>query len=178
VIVLRREGPGGGSPPPLKLTGRALKGRGRACAYRDYRTGGDIRNSPYRLRINPQIRRRRRLCRKADHTKMRAGRAVVAAGTKDSIPKAEALGPTPLEVLLESMLAARRRPARRGRGLRQKRLLPTCIRNLPRRRPQRPSGMKQIIPCCRMRNLSKSRSCFRRRSSNLRPAKRRPRNLA
>jgi hypothetical protein len=98
--------------------------------------------------------------------------------TKDSIPKAEALGPTPLEVLLESMLAARRRPARRGRGLRQKRLLPTCIRNLPRRRPQRPSGMKQIIPCCRMRNLSKSRSCFRRRSSNLRPAKRRPRNLA
>jgi hypothetical protein len=95
--------------------------------------------------------------------------------TKDSIPKAEALGPTPLEVL---MLAARRRPARRGRGLRQKRLLPTCIRNLPRRRPQRPSGMKQIIPSCRMRNLRKSRSCFRRRSSNLRPAKRRPRNLA
>jgi hypothetical protein len=39
--------------------------------------------------------------------------------TKDSIPKAEALGPTPPEVLLESMLAARRRPARRGRGLRQ-----------------------------------------------------------
>jgi hypothetical protein len=36
--------------------------------------------------------------------------------TKDSITKAEALGPTPLEVLLESMLAGR---AGRGCGLRQ-----------------------------------------------------------
>ena len=108
-----------------------------------------------------------------------AGRPRSSRGkrTKDSIPKAEALGPTPLEVLLESAGGAPKACAPRP-WIAPKRLLPTCIRNLPRRRPQRPSGMKQIIPCCRMRNLSKSRSCFRRRSSNLRPAKRRPRNLA
>jgi hypothetical protein len=31
----------------------------------------------------------------------------------------------------------------------------TSIRNLPRCRPLRPSSMRQITPCCRMRNLSK-----------------------
>jgi type VI secretion system (T6SS) effector TldE1-like protein len=80
--------------------------------------------------------------------------------TRDSIAKAEALGPTPLEVLLESMPArTRRRRAGRGRGVRVNCGL-TSTRRSRLHPPLLRSTMNQIIPCCRMRNLSQLEKLF------------------
>src|SRR3954453_12144127 len=80
--------------------------------------------------------------------------------TRDSIAKAEALGPTPFEVLLESMPArTRRRRAGRGRGVRVNCGL-TSTRRSRLHPPLLRSTMNQIIPCCRMRNLSQLEKLF------------------
>jgi hypothetical protein len=80
--------------------------------------------------------------------------------TRDSIAKAEALWPTSLEVLLESMPArTRRRRAGRGRGVRVNCGL-TSTRRSRLHPPLLRSTMNQIIPCCRMRNLSQLEKLF------------------
>src|SRR3954451_16282396 len=73
---------------------------------------GGIQSAVVRLRINPEFRRVGRMPKGG--SREGAGRPRGSRGwrTKEAVAKAEALGPTPLEVLLESMHAARAEGAR------------------------------------------------------------------
>src|SRR3954454_8947133 len=97
--------------------------------------------------------------------------------TAESVAKAEALGPTPLEVLLESMLAARAEGERAEAVDCAKAAAPYVHSKLAPTSPPRPSSMKPTIACYSMPNSSSLRNCFRRCSGGHRQAKSRRRNL-
>jgi hypothetical protein len=98
--------------------------------------------------------------------------------TRDSIAKAEALAPTPLEVLLESMHAARAE-GERAEAVEYASIAAPYVH--PKVTPSPASAPVYDEPDYSVLSdaeLEQMENCFRRRLSNHPPAKRRLRNLA
>ena len=98
--------------------------------------------------------------------------------TKNSITKAEALGPTPLEVLLESMHAARAEGERAEAVECAKAAAPYVHPKLASISPPTPVHEPLDYDVLSDTELDQLEKCIRSCSSSLRPAKRRRRNPA